>query len=80
MAGNCSSSYKTATDRAASNDESRKSTARAALQNSLLRYVEIAFALDELLNSLAADWQIKSDKFSPLLITKAGEQPPLRGR
>ncbi len=76
VAGNCSNNYKTAIDRATSNDGPRKSTARAALQNSLLRYVEITFALDELLNSLAADWQIKSDKFSPLLVTKAGEQPP----
>ena len=43
-----------------------------------VRYVECTLALDELLESLAADWKIKSDKFNPLTIRPTGDNAPAK--
>ena len=51
---------------------------RAKFQNALVRYVECTLALDELLESFAADWKIKSDKFNPLTIRPTGDNSPAK--
>ena len=52
-----------------------RQTNQAALQNAILRYVEIAFALDESMTTLAADWKIKSDRYAPISYASANGGP-----
>jgi hypothetical protein len=53
---------------------------RATLQQSAVRYAEIVFALDETLGALASDFQIRSDKFTPLtLAAGANAGMPAKG-
>ena len=60
------------------NDEQPENSLRAGLQNSLIRYVECTLALDEMLETIAADWNIKSDKFNPLTVRTTGDGPPAK--
>ena len=51
---------------AATNDDKRKSTFRALLQESLVSYAETVLALDEMATLMATEWKIKPDMDKPL--------------
>lgn len=74
VSSNLSDSYEVSIDGDQAQDEQRKETFRALLQESLVGYAQIVLALDEMTVVMANDWKVKPDidkPFEPLSVSWA---------
>jgi hypothetical protein len=66
VSNNLSDSFEVAIDGDQAQDDQRKETFRALLQESLVNYAQIVLALDEMTVVMASDWKVKPDVAKPL--------------
>jgi hypothetical protein len=79
VSSNLSDSYEVSIDGDQAQDEQRKETFRALLQESLVGYAQIVLALDEMTVVMANDWKVKPDiskPFEPLSVSWATTTTP----